>query len=85
MVGAVSRTRRADMYNEKDSLSRVHGHGRALRSDTEAEHKTRDEEVWPRVGHALPDAGEKREHGGHEDGASTTKPLVELCVAHETS
>ena len=62
----------------EDLLSRVHRHGRALRSDTEAEHKTRDEEVWPGVREALPDAGDEREDAGDEDRASAADQAVQL-------
>ena len=66
------------MYGEDDLLSGVHGHGRALWPNAEAKNKTRDEEVWPRVGYALPDAGKEREHSRDEDRSSPSEPFVEL-------
>ena len=57
-------------------LSRVDWDSGAFRADSEPKDEARDEEVRPGVGDALPNAGEERNHGGHEDCTTPPEPLV---------
>ena len=73
-----TRSRQSHMKGMEGSLSGVDRYSRALRTDADAEEETVDEQMGPRVGDALPDAGGEGEKGADKDRPPTAQPFVEL-------
>ena len=62
----------------KHSLRGIYGDCCTLGANAKTEHEARDEEMWPGVGNALPDACEEGEGCRDEDSASSAQPFVQL-------
>jgi hypothetical protein len=61
----------------RGTFGSVNWHCGGLGTNAYSEEKARDEEMGPRVGDTLPNAGEEGKQSADEDGAPTTEPVIE--------